>query len=65
MVSTIWNISVGQLGYLSGHAPFQLLHTYSLDVCEQLEKVLDFLATTENTSFINILLVLNTKHSSY
>jgi len=30
-----------------------------------LEKVLDFLATTENVSVINILLVLNPKHSSY
>jgi len=57
------NISTGQLGYLSGHAPSQLLHT-----CSQygrLEKVLDFIATAENINVINILLVLNPKHSSY
>jgi len=30
-----------------------------------LEKVLDFIAITENISVINILLILNPKHSSY
>jgi len=29
------------------------------------KKVLDFLATTENISVINILLLLNPKHGSY
>jgi len=32
---------------------------------EKLEKVLDFIVTTENTSVINILLILNPEHSSY
>jgi len=32
---------------------------------EKLEKVLDFLVTTENISVINILLLLNAKHNSY
>jgi len=30
-----------------------------------LGKVLDFLATTKNISVINVLLILNPKHSSY
>jgi len=30
-----------------------------------MEKVLDFLATNENISVINILPILNSKHSSY
>jgi len=30
MTSVVWNISTGQLGYLSGHAPSQLLHSCSL-----------------------------------
>jgi len=29
------------------------------------KKVLDFIATTKNITVINILLVLNPKHSSY
>jgi len=53
------------LGYLSGYAPSHLLHTCSLAECEKLEKVLDFIATTENINVISILLVLNPKHSSY
>jgi len=32
---------------------------------EKLDEVLDFIATTENVSVINILLILNQKHSSY
>jgi len=32
---------------------------------EKLDEVLDFTATTENISVTNILLVLNSKHSSY
>jgi len=27
MTSMVWNISIGQLGYLSGYAPSQVLHT--------------------------------------
>jgi len=63
----VWNISIGQLGYLSGCAPSQLLHTCSFAKYEKLEKVLDFIATTENISVINtgIRLVLDPKHSSY
>jgi len=58
----VWNISIGQLGYLSGCATSQLLHTCSLAEYGKLKKVLDFIATTKN---INILLTLNPKHSSY
>jgi len=65
MTSTIWNISIGQLGYLSGYAPSQVLHTYSLAKHGRLEKVLDFSATTENITVTNILLILNPKHISY
>jgi len=53
------------LGYPFGCAPSQLLHTCSSAEYEKLEKVLDFIATTENISVINILLVLNPKYSSY
>jgi len=60
----IWNISIGQLGSLPGSAPSQLPHTCSLAEYEKLEKVLHFIATTENVSVINILL-LNPKYSSY
>jgi len=49
---------ISQLGYLSGCAPSQLLHTCSLAAYEKLEKVLDFIATTEKTSVINIVLLL-------
>jgi len=65
MMSTVRSISVGQLGYLSGCAPSQLLHTRSLAEYEKLEQGLDFIATTGNISVINILLVSNPKHSSY
>jgi len=65
MMFMVWNISLGQLGYLSGCAPSQLLHTCSSAEYEKLGKVLDFLAITENFSVTNILLVLNPKHSSY
>jgi len=51
------------LGCLPGYAPSQLLHT--LAEYGRLEKVLDFIATTENISVINILLALNPKHCSY
>jgi len=54
----------GQLGWLPGCALSQPLHTCSLAEREKLEVVLDFIATTENISVINILLVLNAKHSS-
>jgi len=59
------SISIGQLGYLSGYAPSQLLHACSLAEPWETGKVLDFSATTENISVINILLVLKPKHSSY
>ena len=65
MTSMVWNISIGQLGTLPGCVPSQLLHTCSLAEHGRLQKVLDFLATTENISVINILLVLHPKHSSY
>ena len=50
------------LGYLSGCAPSQFLHTCSLT--GKTGKSPLFIATTENISVINILL-LNPKHSSY
>jgi len=53
------------LGWLPGCGPSQLLHTCPLAECGRLEKVLHFIATTENVSVINILLVLNPKHNSY
>jgi len=65
MRSVVWNISIGQLGYMSCCAPPQLLHTCSFAEYDKLKKVFDFLATIENISVINILLVLNPKHSSY
>jgi len=65
MMPTVWNISTAQLGCLPGCAPSQLLHPCSSAECEKLEKVLDFIATTENITVTNILLVLNSKHSSY
>jgi len=61
----VWNISTAQLDWLPGHAPSQLLLTCSLAEHGMLQKVLDFLATTKTISVINILLVLNPKHSSY
>jgi len=65
MMSIVWNISIGQLGHLSGCAPLQLVQTCSLAEYEKLEKVLDFIATTKSIRVINILFVLNPKHSSY
>jgi len=56
---------VVSLGQLPGCAPSQLLHTGSLAEYEKLEKVLGFIATTENFSDVNSLLILNPKHSSY
>ena len=56
---------LANLGYLSGCAPSQLLHTCSLAEYGKLEKVMDFIATTKNTSAISIVLTLNPKHSSY
>jgi len=53
------------LGSLPGCAPSQLLYTSSLAEYEKLQIVLDFIATTKKISAINILLVLNPKHSSY
>jgi len=65
MTSLVWNISIGQLGVAAWLCSLELPHTSSLAQHERLEKVLDFLATTENTSLTKILLVLNPKHSSY
>jgi len=56
---------LASLGYLSGCAPSQLLHTCSLEEQGSLERVLDFTARTQNISVIKILLLLNPKHSSY
>ena len=60
----VWNISIGQLG-LAGCAPSQLLHTCLLAERGSLEKVLDFLATARIINAINIILMLDLKHSSY
>jgi len=65
MTSMVWNISIGQLGCLSRCAASQLLHTCSSAEYGRMQKILDFLATTETISVINIILVLNPKHSSY
>jgi len=62
MTSMIWNISIASL---SGCALSQHLHTCSLAEHEKQEKVRHFVATTENISLINFLLVLNPKRSSY
>ena len=40
VTSMVWIISIGQLGYLSGCTPSQLLHTCSLAEYKKLEKVL-------------------------
>ena len=61
----VWDMSTGQLGSLPGCAPSQPLHTCASAECGKLEEVLDFIATTENISVTDILLVLNPKHSSY
>jgi len=59
-----WNISVGQLGLAAWLC--SLLHvSCSFAEYRRLEKVLDFLATTENIHVFNVFLVLNPKHSSY
>jgi len=63
MMSTVWNISAGQLGLAawlrSLPAPAHLLSMRNWI------KVLGFIVTTENISVINIRLILNPKHSSY
>ena len=51
----VWNISVDQLR----------LETCSLTEYGELEFVLDFIATTENVSVTNIVLIVNPKHSIY
>jgi len=61
----VWNISIGQPGYLSVCALFQLLHPCSLAEHKKLEKVLDFIATTENIIIISIFPMLDPTHSSY
>jgi len=65
MAPMVWNVSMAQLGYLPGCAPSQLPHSCSSTEHGRLEKVLDFISTTEHISVTNILLVLNPKHSSY
>jgi len=52
VLSMVWNISTGQLGWLPGCAPSQLLHTCSSAKHGKLEKVLDFIATTGNTGVL-------------
>jgi len=56
---------LASLDWLSGRVLSQLLHACSSAERGKLEKVLDFLATAENISVLNILLILNPKHSSY
>jgi len=41
MMFMVWNISIGQLGCLSGSALSQLLHICSFAEYAKLEKVLD------------------------
>jgi len=65
MTSMVGYFSIGQLSYLPGYAPSQLLRTCSLAESKKLEEVLNFITTTKNISVINILLVLNPKHNSY
>jgi len=65
VTSMVWDISPGLLGWLAVCGPSQLLHTCLLAEYEKLEKVLDLIATTEDISVINILLILSPKHSSY
>jgi len=48
----VGNISIGQPGDLPGCAPSQLLHTCSSADHEKLERVLDFIATTEAVSVL-------------
>jgi len=43
---------LASLGWLPGSAPSQLLHTCPLAEHGKLKKVLDFLATTKNTSIL-------------
>jgi len=52
---------MAQLGWLPGCAP----PSSCTAAHPRLEEVPDFIVTTENISVINILLVLNPKHSSY
>jgi len=61
----VWKISVGQLGLSAWLCSLPASAHCSLAEYEKLEKVLDFLAITENITVINILLILNPKHRSY
>ena len=65
MTSILWNFSTGQPGLAAWL--YSLPGPAHLLIAEywKLKKVRGFLATTENISVINILLVLNPKHSSY
>jgi len=61
----VWNISIGQLVLAVWLCSFQLRYTCSLPEYGRPEKVLDFTATAEIISVINILLVLKPEHRSY
>jgi len=51
MTAVLWNISTGQLGVAAWLCSLQLPHTSSLAEHKTLEKVLDFLATTEHQCY--------------
>ena len=65
MMFKVWNISIGQVGLAvwlcSLPASAQLLISWIWET----GKSPWFIATTENISVINIILLLNPKHSSY
>jgi len=61
----VWNISLASLGiHLAVFPPSSCTPAHQLNM-RNWAKVLDFLATIKNISVINIILVLNPKHSSY
>jgi len=66
MMSMVWNISIGQPGLAAQLCSLPVpAHLLISRTWETRKQVLDFIATTENISVINILLLLNPKHSSY
>jgi len=65
MTSTVWNISIGQLGLAAWLRSLPAPAHPPLAEHEKLEKVPHFVATPKNISVTNILLVLNPKQSSY
>ena len=65
MMCIVWNISIAILAIcLAVLSPSSCTPAHQLNM-RNYEKVLDFLATTENISVTNILLSLNPKHSTY